>query len=117
MKETPKTNKIMLDYIKDEMYFSADEFYDFILDVQRNKINCQTILERTKELRNILNAVDTYALCAVNAEKMHIGELDLSKFNNCLICDEPIVNKRADAKTCSDLCRKRLSLKRGEKQQ
>jgi hypothetical protein len=41
-------------------------------------------------------------------------ELDSSKFNNCLICDEPIVNKRADAKTCSDLCRKKLSLKRGE---
>tara|TARA_S200002703_G_C3695266_1_gene213499 strand:- start:161 stop:514 length:354 start_codon:yes stop_codon:yes gene_type:complete len=114
MKETPKTNKIMLDYIKSEMYISSDAFYDFILDVQRNTINCQTILERTKELRNILNAVDTYAMCAVNAEKMHIGESDTSQFNSCLICNEILVNKRADAKTCSDLCRKKLSLKRGE---
>lgn len=39
-------------------------------------------------------------------------ELEPSKFNNCLICDEFLVNKRADAKTCSVLCRKKLSNKK-----
>lgn len=46
-------------------------------------------------------------------------ELDPSKFNNCDVCNTPIINKRSGSKTCSDYCRvkkcllkKKLSLKK-----
>lgn len=43
-----------------------------------------------------------------------IYEPDESKCKKCLWCNVLMIDKREDAKTCSDVCRKKLSLKRGK---
>jgi hypothetical protein len=69
MQKESKTNKLMLDYIKTEIYINAEDFHDFILDTQGSRLDCQSVLKKTKHLRNVLDVVDTYATCAINVER------------------------------------------------
>ena len=63
MKRIPYEEKKMMNYIAQELYKTADQFYDFILDVQRNNLRCTEILGKTKHLKDILNTVEIYANC------------------------------------------------------
>lgn len=63
-----------MNYISEELYTWADQFYDFILDVQRNNLRCSEILGKTKHLKDILNTVEIYANYGCKNKKLNQGE-------------------------------------------